>query len=283
MPFNKVLVATDFTPTSQKALDYALAFARRFGAELKLLHVVEPLPMLEIVFPEEVLESEKNKHEKAERELAALLRSVDKDDLDIETIVASGDVDQQILSAINENGLNLLIIGNHRRSFVLDDVPIPALMVAEDSKSPAFDRILLATDLSEESRNGLHRVLDFAQVTHAQLAAVHAVDVGVEGGAEAAVYLTASRTREAREDFEEFQTEASLHHIPLETIIAEGRAEDIILNTAEDRSADFIVITRGALPGSVADEVIRDGRIPVLIIPDAEKADLKWEDEQPAA
>ena len=38
-----VLVPLDFSPSSEKALAYAVAFARQFGAKLTLLHVVEPL------------------------------------------------------------------------------------------------------------------------------------------------------------------------------------------------------------------------------------------------
>jgi nucleotide-binding universal stress UspA family protein len=39
----KILVPTDFSECSIKALDYALAFAERSQAEIILLHVVEPM------------------------------------------------------------------------------------------------------------------------------------------------------------------------------------------------------------------------------------------------
>ena len=38
-----ILVPIDFSPPSKKALDYAVAVARRFKAKLTLLHVVEPV------------------------------------------------------------------------------------------------------------------------------------------------------------------------------------------------------------------------------------------------
>src|ERR1043165_566406 len=38
----KILVPTDFSPASQKALKYAICFANEFGAQLTLLHVIEP-------------------------------------------------------------------------------------------------------------------------------------------------------------------------------------------------------------------------------------------------
>lgn len=38
----KVLVPTDFSDPSKKAFKYALSFARQFGSEIVLLHVLEP-------------------------------------------------------------------------------------------------------------------------------------------------------------------------------------------------------------------------------------------------
>jgi nucleotide-binding universal stress UspA family protein len=39
----KILVPIDFSPMSKKAFQYALQFAERFGCEIVLLHVVEPV------------------------------------------------------------------------------------------------------------------------------------------------------------------------------------------------------------------------------------------------
>ena len=37
--FNRIVAATDFTPGSEKAVDYAVQLAQRLGARLTLLHV----------------------------------------------------------------------------------------------------------------------------------------------------------------------------------------------------------------------------------------------------
>ena len=39
----KILAPTDFSPSSEKGLKYALRFAREFGAEVTLLHILEPI------------------------------------------------------------------------------------------------------------------------------------------------------------------------------------------------------------------------------------------------
>src|SRR5262245_66068344 len=40
--FNKILVPTDFSETSKKAVQYALRFAEQFSCDIALLYVVEP-------------------------------------------------------------------------------------------------------------------------------------------------------------------------------------------------------------------------------------------------
>ncbi|HEY5891761.1 MAG TPA: universal stress protein [Chthoniobacterales bacterium] len=44
LKLTKILVPTDFSETSRKALQYAIAFAKQFGAKITLLHVIEPPP-----------------------------------------------------------------------------------------------------------------------------------------------------------------------------------------------------------------------------------------------
>ena len=40
--FRRILMATDFSAPSQRALDYALAIARRYGSEISIVHAIAP-------------------------------------------------------------------------------------------------------------------------------------------------------------------------------------------------------------------------------------------------
>jgi len=43
--FGRILIPTDFSRTSDAALDYGIELARRFAAEIYLLHVIEETPL----------------------------------------------------------------------------------------------------------------------------------------------------------------------------------------------------------------------------------------------
>src|SRR5512133_3517316 len=58
LDLKKILVPTDFSETSKKAVQYAVRFAEKFGCEIVLLHVIEPVtavagaPLAVDIFPE---------------------------------------------------------------------------------------------------------------------------------------------------------------------------------------------------------------------------------------
>ncbi len=68
----KILVPTDFSETSKKAVQYALRFAEQFGCEIALLYVVEPTtPLIGAPLGVEVF-TEKDEFSMAEKDLSAL-------------------------------------------------------------------------------------------------------------------------------------------------------------------------------------------------------------------
>ncbi|OFW05201.1 MAG: hypothetical protein A3I61_10605 [Acidobacteria bacterium RIFCSPLOWO2_02_FULL_68_18] len=94
-----ILVATDFSPCSERAVHAALALARRFGATLHLLHVV---------------------HRPAERE-AALDRLGDYaeaqgDGVPFTASIAVGRPEQEIVRYAAREQMDLVVMGTHGRT-----------------------------------------------------------------------------------------------------------------------------------------------------------------------
>ena len=278
MRIDKILVPTDFSPTSILALQHAMTLARKCRGRLTLLHVIESATAFTSDFPDETLQIQRNHIDQAQRMLHALVGPEEWNALELRTVVKTGDIADKILATARDEGMDFLVMGAHGRGFfgrsvigsvtqkLLGRLRIPILIVRQLVPVPAFGRMLFATDLSEASREALHRVLELAQATQSNVIAVNVVDVGLEGGAEAAVYLGEQRLKEARAKLHEFKAELHEDNLEVEAVLAETSLAATIIKAAEEHHDDVIAIT--ASPnGLVAEAVIREAHIPVLSIP----------------
>ena len=139
----KILVPVDFSQCSQKALQYAIPFARQFDATLTLFNVVPgylPVPEMGVV---DVSLMETQMHQAAERELAALKQRHLADGIATECIVRIGNPYQEIVVAAKEMNMDLIILSTHGRTglkyvfmgstaeHVVRYAPCPVLVVRE--------------------------------------------------------------------------------------------------------------------------------------------------------
>lgn len=109
-----ILVPTDFSAESEKALPYAVAFARQLGAKLTLLHVVEPIatPDFAKSFPL-AMENDKlmavcNRHlQRIAKDIEIEPKLVEK------TLVRFGRAFDEIARAAGTLKVDLIIIATH--------------------------------------------------------------------------------------------------------------------------------------------------------------------------
>ncbi|UYV38299.1 universal stress protein [Rhodobacteraceae bacterium D3-12] len=147
-----IMVATDFSERSDRALRRATLLARQFEAKLHLVHVVDDDQ------PKRVVDTEHDQASKLLRQLAETIRNVDGVSCDIRVMLASPFAG--IVRAAKELGPDLLVMGPHRRQVLSDvfigttvertirSVACPVLMV---NATPAgrYKCVLQTTDLSE--------------------------------------------------------------------------------------------------------------------------------------
>ena len=111
---NSVLIATDFSEASDKALRHALAIARHYGAKLYLVHVVSSLGFT-LVGPEAVnLATQIVSRDASELE-NRLVQSGALAGLRHEVIVTQGNVWDQLGKIIGDEQVDLVVIGTHAR------------------------------------------------------------------------------------------------------------------------------------------------------------------------
>jgi nucleotide-binding universal stress UspA family protein len=117
LDIHRILVPTDFSPPSERALEMAIEMARRFGAELTLFHAHE-LPAY--VFPDGVMpvspqilaELERSMTAELER-LATIVRAAGVS-ARIKTGVGAHDV--EICHYAEEMSADLIVMGTHGRT-----------------------------------------------------------------------------------------------------------------------------------------------------------------------
>jgi nucleotide-binding universal stress UspA family protein len=113
--FKHILVATDFSSSSERALDLGIQLAASFDAKLTLLHVWEiPVyPYMEFVLSSAELVATVERA--AEQSLASVLREAHKRLPSARSMLKMGTAWEQILAAAKDEGADLIVMGTHGR------------------------------------------------------------------------------------------------------------------------------------------------------------------------
>lgn len=192
----EILFATDFSSCSDAALPYALSVARRQGAFLNAVYVGTPDSDLLFMSPESwpaAIEEQTKKTKGHIDHLDQQLKGVPH-----RVLTPKGNVADTILRVVDENKIDLLVLGTHGRKglgkLVLGSVaeevfrraPCPVLSVGPNLSSRTgsdarFQRILFATDFSEDSLAALPYAFSLAEEDQSQLALLHVVEQPAAG------------------------------------------------------------------------------------------------------
>jgi nucleotide-binding universal stress UspA family protein len=187
----QVLIATDFSDASQRALAYAIAIARRYSSALSIVHAIPPEPREPI--PMETLPRGLNRRRlDAEQEMKNLREEVEIDDLNHHTLLEPGRVWDVLGSVIQRESVDLLVMGTHGRGGlkklalgsvaeqVLRLAPCPVLTIGPHVAPPGsgpveFRRILFATDFGSAANKAFPYALSLAENYEAKLVLLHMV------------------------------------------------------------------------------------------------------------
>ncbi|HEX8918727.1 MAG TPA: universal stress protein [Chloroflexota bacterium] len=275
---SRILFPTDFSPCSKAAIPYACAIAKSYGAELRVVNVVGPQPL---VGPMGVPYTDpEQQDETARRQLRMLVDSTDFHSIKLQHSVHRGSVSDTLCRIVEEDRCDLLVVGTHGRhgvkQFVMGSVAeelfrrvsCPVLTVGPGARKPVdrnvqFRRILFATDLSEASTKILHYVESLAHVTDAELVVFHAVPDSRDATFD-------DRLAAAKRRLAELMPKGVAK---TDTSLKVGQPAELIVETASQRECDLIVIgaRRGPrlaahVPWAVAHEVVCAAPCPVMTV-----------------
>jgi nucleotide-binding universal stress UspA family protein len=296
-----VLFATDFSATSEAALPYATAICRRFGSTLHTVHVLSDAGLLmmsggvDYVSLGTIYEDAHSEAKEKLDQLSARFEGISQ-----RNYVRHGLVWKNLAGIIDENGVDLIVLGTHGRTglgklllgSVAEDIlrhaSCPVLTVgpkvAGRAKLPAFPsqgrdlappelelrQIVFATNFAKNAARAAHEAVSLAEEFRARLTLIHVMEDYTQlGSRPGPIEDGIRRLREL------IPLNARLQFVP-EIVMEFGSAPERILKAAAEREADMIVL--GArpssevgtthLPGSAANHVIAQAHCPVLTIRD---------------
>lgn len=280
-----ILCATDFSSSSDVALSYAAAIARRYDSQLYLAHVIRP-DTYQLAPPAAIPAALEQTRLYAEQQMSDLLVSGRLRDIPHQVLIGEGEFWPVLSEMLEHNEVDLIVAGTHGRTgvrklllgsvaeemFRLATCPVltvgpkvPREVVAE----AGFRNILYATDFTPNAERASAYALSLAQEHRARLTLLHAIQEGSESS-HANAALLHSYFAKLLQDL--VPPEAELWCTP-ECVVDFGEAADTILKHASERQADLIVMGvrrsatfPGHLPPATSYRVVCTAHCPVLTI-----------------
>jgi universal stress protein E len=280
----RILCATDMLPKSDAAVERGGLLADQLGADLTLLHVVEPGESERAL--EHTLQIAQG-HMRSRGRLP-LWRAIRAPNI----AVRAGNPARVILDTLEHPKARLLILGPHRKRPLRDVLEgtiaekvlaarkCPLLVVRDQARGP-YRRVLLAVDLSGAAASAIRAAESLILTPEVDARIVHAHEPPYQAmPAYAGVdFDTVPRyiegwTQHAARSVRDLLRCESASPARYEVVIADRPPVPAILRTVEHHQADLLVMgTRGggrvhrALIGSVANRVLSGIACDTLIVP----------------
>jgi nucleotide-binding universal stress UspA family protein len=116
----RVLVPTDFSDSARHAFTYGLSFAKEYGAELLLLHVVENVTVgyASDLFPVPMAEVFQEISGYARTELAKLGQEARDRGVAVQEQVIQGKPSNEIIRFASESHVDMIVLGTHGKGML---------------------------------------------------------------------------------------------------------------------------------------------------------------------
>ena len=281
---SRIMVATDFSAISDRALDYAASLARRFGSRLYLTHVIT-FAGHGVLEPDLGAYTGETIRKMAERSAKVIEDSERLYGVPHEIVIEEGALWPALETLLEKHKIDLLVVGTHgmtgplkavfgsnaEMAFRHSAVPVLTVGPAVTEEAPfeeEFKTILFATDFRPAAEREAALAFAIAQEHRSVLLLLHVTP-----------YKLCAPQNEVLLD-RELITHQLQELVPggerkckPEYHVAYGEPVSEILRVAEEMQADLIVVgaTKGGVfaghqPGTTAYGVVRGAKCPVLTV-----------------
>ncbi|KTC73187.1 universal stress family protein [Legionella bozemanae] len=286
MTLSNILIASDFSKHADWALQRAIDLAKSNQAKIHFLHVVTP-PLSSVV-PSSETELQPNFLFKKKEIEEKILKKL-KDNKLSNVSVVLGRASDEIIRYADENYCELIVVGAHGRYYINDYVlgttsgsiirqsHAPVLLIKKEPDF-AYERILLATDLSEASKETVQYTFNCFPNANFQL--LHIVDIyyrqffNPSDLDEEFVDPKHHKTKDIFEKLDDFLSDCQVDKSKFEKKIIGGYYADAIIEQANKWNADLLAFGTQSksglhylLMGSVAKRILHLSHVDMLAVP----------------
>jgi nucleotide-binding universal stress UspA family protein len=281
----RILVTTDYSPESDRALDYALAVARRYDARIYLAHVIAPDPFL-YAEPALAQATYERVRQAAEQGMADILVSGKLRGVPHEVLLEEGSVWPAIEKPIKEHEIDLVVTATHGRGkvrkvligSVAEEIfrqancavmTVGPRVKGEPAREVELKNILFATDFGHGAEKAAAHAFSLAQEHGARLTMLHVIE-------QATAYTEESVRRQrafAVQRMEKLMPEGAENWCKPVFRATFGAAVEEIITMARETNADLIVMgakpsknLAGHAPFAIAYHVVTQAHCPVLTV-----------------
>jgi nucleotide-binding universal stress UspA family protein len=274
----KIMVTTDFSPTSDRAMEYALSLARRHNSRIYLTHVVS----VDLMMAPELMTTVQEKQRLAAKDtMESMVAAARLLDVPYEILIETGSVWPTIEALMAKHEIDLLIVGTHgvgamqkiligstaEQIFRQSRVPVLTVGPKVDEEpfyEMEFRSILFATDFGLGAEKEAAYAFFLAQEHRSRLTVLNVVQGKKEVGE--------TEKKTIARELQELIPHIDLHCLPTFQVVA-GEPVEEILKISRKTQANLIVIgakkqqgLAGYMPGSKAYKVVCGAPCPVLTI-----------------
>lgn len=251
-PPKKILLATDLSARGDRALDRAAQLARQWGAQLLVVHAIDPkdASLSETAYPSPFWRPSPDR--------APIIRDRIKRDLreevdQLKIHIAEGDPAQVILDTAEREGCELIIVGLARDELfgrmllgntveqLVRKSPVSVLVV-KSRPSGAYRHVLVGTDFTPESQYGLE--VAARSFPDSQFTVMHGFEMPYKAFMSNPA-LSHDFAAMERDTIEQFVRDAALEDQVrgrIRTMIEHGPPELMLCRYVEEQQADLTVI-----------------------------------------
>jgi nucleotide-binding universal stress UspA family protein len=293
LELKSILVATDFTEATDKALDHGIAIARHYRATLYVVYVVSSIG-LTLAGPEAVDLAAKATERDMNSLVNAWVESGRLNGVEVRPLVLTGNVDEQMEALARALRVDLVVVGSHGRQgigrllfgsigqLISKCCCCPVLTVGPHAHGPWLDNpadtgrpLLFATGFNRASENALPYAIALANDFERQLFVLHVVpphrtyvhsrDLLVQEVNEASVIAHLNSLIPPDTTFRRAATFLAESCDPADGILRAAKriqSATIIMGAHRESFSDLAI----RLPWSITNHVNREAGCPVLTV-----------------